>query len=311
MQIEQIKRIIKIAECGSINKAARELHTSQSNISQSVQSLEEEIGQAIFQRTGKGIELTKFGEEFLNYAQATYDQYQLTCDFYKDYDRKEPPVRFAVSSQYIRFASLLFMEMYKKYASRDSEFYFLEGHFLDVLKNVITHLAEIGLVVMLQNTKKATINLIKSRGLLYHPLLVCPPSVTVGKQNPLYHSKKNEVTLDEMKDYPMVVIRETYFNFPSELLKITASIRSDRIFVSDAYTLNEFQLNTNAFFIGAYSKAYEKMTPHANYRTLKLLDNRLSLELGWVRSVSRPLSSIGREYIKMIEASLNKKETPR
>jgi len=306
VRIDQIKQVIKIAECGSINKAARELYTSQSNISQSVQSLEDEIGQTIFQRTGKGVELTKFGEEFLNYAQAAYDQFTMTMEFCKNYSKKEPPVNFSVSSQYIRFASLLFIDIYKRYASRDSEFSFLEGPFLEVLGNVITHRSEIGLLVLLNDTKKATINLIKSRGLLYHPLLVCPLSITVGKHNPLYHSGLSELTLDMLEAYPMVVFRDTHFNFPSELLKISAAIRSNRIFVSDAHTLNEFQLNTDAYFIGAYTKAYEKLTPHANYRTFKLSDKRLALEFAWIRSASRPLSDLGKEYINMIEDSLKK-----
>ena len=306
MRLDQMKQIIKIAQYGSINKAAKELHTSQSNISQSIQSLEAEIGQVIFQRTGKGVELTKFGEEFLSYAQATYDQYVMTCEFYNDYSKKAPPVRFSVSSQYIRFASLLFIEIYKKYASQDSEFSFLEGSFLEVLKNVNTHRAEIGLVVMLQKTKKSTINLIKSRSMIYHPLLVCPPSVTVGKQNPLYNTKRSELSLKMLKDYPMLVFSDKHFNVPTELMQITADIRSDRIFVSDAQTLSEFQLNTNAFFVGAFTKPYEKMTPHANYRTLRLKDSRLMLEMGWVRSVSRPLSNLGKEYIKKVEVSLKK-----
>ena len=306
MRIEQIRQIIVIAESGSINKAARELHTSQSNVSQSMQSLEEEIGQTIFQRTGKGVELTRFGEEFLSYAQATYDQYRMTCEFYKNYDSKDTPVKFSVSSQYIRFASLLFMQIYNKYKAEDSEFSFLECSFLDVLKNVISHRAEIGLVVMLHKTRKSTINLLKSRALLYNSLLSCPPSITVGKKNPLFNSKHTEVTIDMLKGFPMVVFTDTHFNFPSDLLDITTDIRSDRIFISDAQTLSELQLNTDAFFIGAYTKAYEKMTPHANYRTFRLKDSRLSLEFGWIRSTSRPLSNIGREYIKMIEAALEK-----
>ena len=303
MRIDQIRQIIKVAECGSINRAAGELFTSQSNLSQSVQSLEEEIGQEIFQRTGKGVELTKFGEEFLNYAQATYDQYQLACNFCKDY-KKEPPLRFSVSSQYVRFANLLFIDIYKKYASRNSEFSFLEGSFLDVIKNVSTHQAEIGLLVLFRNTKKASINLIKSRGLVYHPLMVCPPSINVGKLNPIYHSEKTSVTMDMLKGYPLIVFRDIGFNFPSELSKFAVDIRSDLIVVSDAYTLNEFYVHTDAFFIGAFTMAYEKMNPHASYRTLKLADSRFSLELGWIRSASRLLSDLGKEYIKMIEASL-------
>ena len=302
MRIDQMKQIIKIAECGSINKAARELHTSQSNISQSVQSLEEEIGQAIFQRTGKGVELTKFGEEFLNYAQATYDQFNMTVDFCKYY-KKDPPLRFSVSSQYIRFANLLFIEIYKKYVSQDSEFSFLECSFLDVINNVSMHHAEIGLLVILKNIKKTTVNLLKSRGLLYHTLISCPPSVNVGKKHPLYNSKLSSVTLDMLKGYPMVVFRDSFFNYPSDIYQIARNIRKCRIIVSDALTLNEFQTNTDAFFIGAYTKKYQDVNPHAGYRTFKLQDERLALELGWIRSSSRPLSDLGKEYIKMLEAS--------
>ena len=304
MRIDQLRHIIKIAECGSFNSAARELHTSQSNVSQSVQTLEDEVGHEIFQRSGKGVELTKFGEEFLNYAQATYDQFQLTSEFCNNYNKKEMPLKFSVSSQYIRFANLLFIDLYKKYASPDSEFSFLECSIPDVLKNVISHRAEIGLLVIVYKTKKATVNLIKSRGLLYHPLKVCPPSITVGKQNPLYHSEEPELSLDMFKDYPMIMFRDSDFNIPSEMSHIAANASRELIIVSDAFTLNEFHLNTDAFFVGAYTKAYEDMNPLANYRTFKVKDYHFSLELGWVRSVSRPLSDLGKEYIKMIENSL-------
>ena len=312
MRIEQIKQIIKIAECGSINKAAQEMNTSQSNISQSVQSLEEEIGHEIFRRSGKGAILTKFGEEFMNYALATFDQFNMTMDFSKNYNKKDVPLKFSAASQYIRFACLLFIEIYKKYASPGSEFSFLEGSLLDVIKNVTSRRAEIGLVVILNATKKTTVNLIKSRGLVYQPIQVCQPSIMVGKQNPLYNLKEDLVTPDMIKDYPLIVFNETgrgggegHFNFPPKLLsQYGARIRRNLIIVSDAFTLNEFLLNTNAYFIGAFTKAYEKMNANASYRTFKLLDNRLSLEMGWIRSAGQPLSAHGKEYIKMIEESL-------
>lgn len=302
MRIDQLKQIIKITECGSINKAASELYTSQSNLSQSVQSLEDEIGQTIFLRTGKGVELTKFGAEFCNYIQATLEQFKLTQDFCKNYSR-EPPLKFSVASQYMRFANLLFIEIYKKNASRNSEFSFLECSFLDILSNVNTHHAEIGLVLISRKLRKVMINLITSRGLLYHPILVCPAAITVGEQNPLYHSKQSTVTLDMLSNFPLAVYRDINFNFPSEYSEIDPYAQRDRIIVSDRNTLHEILRSTDAYSIAAYTNAYEKIAYYENIRALKLQDQRFFLELGWIRNASRPLSNLGKEYIRMIENS--------
>ena len=194
MRIEQLEYIVKIAQCGSINKAAQDLYLSQSNLSQSIKSLENEVGKKIFKRTSKGVELTKFGLEFINHAHATMDQYYLTQEFCKTYDRN-PPLKFSVACQYMRFANLLFLEIYKKYSSNYAAFSFLEGSFLDIIDNVTSHSAELGILLVSQSQKKITLNLMRSRGLMYNSILACPASITVGKNHPLYFSNLTEVRI--------------------------------------------------------------------------------------------------------------------
>ncbi|MDL2294629.1 LysR family transcriptional regulator [Ruminococcaceae bacterium OttesenSCG-928-D13] len=302
MRIEQIEHTIKIAECGSINKAAGELYVSQSNLSQSLMNLESELGRTIFKRTGKGVELTEFGSEFLNHAVATYEQFQLTQEFCKSYDQ-EPPLKFSVACQYMRFANMLFMQLYEEYAHRHVEFSFLECSFLDILNNVSAHRAEIGILLVSSAQKKATINLMRSRGLLYHPILACPASVTVGRKNPWYHSAQNGVTLDKLQDYALVMYRDMNFNFTSELSKLDMTARSNRIIVSDRNTMHEVLRNTDAYSIAAYTNAYKTIEYYDNIRALKLLDSRFSFELGWIRNVSHPLSDIAKTYIERIGAA--------
>jgi hypothetical protein len=53
----------------------------------------------------------------------------------------------------------------------------------------------------------------------------------------------------------------------------------------------------------AYINTYERIAYYENIRALKLQDQRFFLELGWIRNASRPLSSLGEEYIKLIEDS--------
>ena len=44
MDVKYFKYIIEITECGSINKAAKNLHLSQSNLSVSIKNMEKELG---------------------------------------------------------------------------------------------------------------------------------------------------------------------------------------------------------------------------------------------------------------------------
>lgn len=302
MRIEQLEHVIKMSECGSINKAAIELYVSQSNLSQSLLSLENEVGHEIFERTGKGVVLTTFGSEFLSYAKVTLEQYALTQEFCKTYS-KAVPLKFSVACQYMRFANLLFMKLYEKYAHQRSEFTFLEGSFLDIINNVISHRVELGVLLIPQNQRKTTLTLMKSRGLLYHPILPCAASITVGKKNPLYDSECSEVTLDMLKDYPIAMYRDIGFNFSSEMINIALCASNNRIIVSDRNTLHEILRNTDAYSIAAYTNAYRNLEYYDDIRAFRLPDSRFAVELGWVRNYSHPLSDLGKEYITMIEAS--------
>ena len=44
MTLQQLKYVITIADCGSMNEAAKRLYLSQPSLSETVMSLEEEIG---------------------------------------------------------------------------------------------------------------------------------------------------------------------------------------------------------------------------------------------------------------------------
>ena len=61
MNIKHLSYVVEICRCGSINKAAQNLYISQSSLSGSVKSLEEELHYQLFRRKNSGIELTEEG----------------------------------------------------------------------------------------------------------------------------------------------------------------------------------------------------------------------------------------------------------
>lgn len=61
MDIEILKNFMKIAEKGSICKAAEALHMSQPPLSRQLKSLEDELGIELFERSANGVKLTNRG----------------------------------------------------------------------------------------------------------------------------------------------------------------------------------------------------------------------------------------------------------
>lgn len=69
MTLKQILYVRAVSKAGSIGKAAESLFISQSSLSESIRNLEREYGMVLFERTSKGISLTRQGEAFLKDTQ--------------------------------------------------------------------------------------------------------------------------------------------------------------------------------------------------------------------------------------------------
>jgi DNA-binding transcriptional LysR family regulator len=68
MDVADLRVLDAVARHGSMNKAASELNTVQSNVSARIRSLEDELGVALFQRSAKGVQVTPAGRRILPFA---------------------------------------------------------------------------------------------------------------------------------------------------------------------------------------------------------------------------------------------------
>jgi DNA-binding transcriptional LysR family regulator len=69
MELSDLLTFSAVARLGGITRAADELNTVQSNVTQRVKALEAEIGTALFERHSRGMTLTGAGRRLLPYAQ--------------------------------------------------------------------------------------------------------------------------------------------------------------------------------------------------------------------------------------------------
>ena len=76
MTLVQLKHFIELARIGSFSRAAHQLHLTQPALSRSIKALEDELGQAVFDRVGRQIELTPFGQQIMWRAHGLVDEAQ-------------------------------------------------------------------------------------------------------------------------------------------------------------------------------------------------------------------------------------------
>ncbi len=85
MNLQWLYYFNTIAELEHYTRAAEQLHVSQSNLSHAIKELEDELGAELFERKGRNIKLTKYGEIFLPYVQQTINSLEAGITTLKEY----------------------------------------------------------------------------------------------------------------------------------------------------------------------------------------------------------------------------------
>jgi molybdate transport repressor ModE-like protein len=77
MEIRELRAFIAVAEEGRLSAAARRMHLSQSALSQTIQSLERQLGVQLLLRSSTGVTTTEAGATLLREGRALIAQYEL------------------------------------------------------------------------------------------------------------------------------------------------------------------------------------------------------------------------------------------
>jgi LysR family hydrogen peroxide-inducible transcriptional activator len=84
MELHQLRYFVAVARLLSFSRAAERCHVSQPALSQQVMKLEDELGERLFERSKRKVELTAAGELFLEHALRVADDVELARDSVRD-----------------------------------------------------------------------------------------------------------------------------------------------------------------------------------------------------------------------------------
>lgn len=299
MTLLQLKYIVKIVECGSMNEASHELYVSQPALSSSVKELENELGIDIFTRSSQGIALTVDGAEFLTYARQVLDQTSLLEERYKNAKPRKQLCR--VSTQHYMFAVEAFVEMISSTNSDEYEFTIRETRTRDIINQVANMQSEIGIIYLSDFNKDVLGKLLRGKHLEFHPLFRAGLHVFLSRNNPL--ASKSKITMKDLEPYPFLQYEqgeEGSFYFAEEA--VWPEYSPKQINVTDRATILNFIVGLNGYTV---CTGIDNEDLNNEKIVTVPLESDESMLVGWISNERAKLSNAASMYLDKLRSVLD------
>ena len=294
MKLQQLRYVVKVAECGSITEASRRLFVSQPSITASIRDLENEMGVHIFERTNKGVIVSEEGETFLGYARQVLDQADLLEGKYKGTSEQVP--HFSVSCQHYSFAVNAFVDVIREFDAARYDFTLREEQTHEIIEDVAHMKSELGILYLSEHNREVIERMLAANELVFEGLFCATPHVFVCSDHPL--ADHASVTLEDLEDYPFLSYEQGSYNsfYYSEELTSTFERRRN-IRVRDRATLFNLAMGLNGYTVCSGVISHELNGPGIISIPLDVDEY---MEIGIITRKNTTLTRYGRAYIDAI-----------
>lgn len=295
MTLKQILYVRAVSKAGSIGKAAEALFISQSSLSESIQNLEREYDMVLFERTSRGISLTRQGEEFLKDTQLLSNIYQDLDDKYKN--RKSDREHFCVSSLHHVSGIDAFEHIVSQPKNQKYHLGYFEGNMDQVLQDVETNRSDVGVLFFTSDSRSTIIKACNRRNIFFQHMKYDLLHIYVHKTHPL--AGRGSVTLAEIQQYPFISYEECH---PSSA-RFTPTRRQwdpqqQIISVSDRAMAYSVLALGSAYVTGSGYLTQEDC--RRSLVTAPITDLG-QIEIGYICNPARALSELALEYIEWLK----------
>lgn len=294
MKLQQLRYVVKVAECGSITEASRRLFVSQPSITASIRDLENEMGVHIFERTNKGVVVSEEGETFLGYARQVLDQADLLEGKYKGTSEQVP--HFSVSCQHYSFAVNAFVDVIREFDAARYDFTLREEQTHEIIEDVAHMKSELGILYLSEHNREVIERMLAANELVFEGLFCAAPHVFVCADHPL--ADHASVTLEDLEDYPFLSYEQGSYNsfYYSEELTSTFERRKN-IRVRDRATLFNLAMGLNGYTVCSGVISHELNGPGIISIPLDVDEY---MEIGIITRKNTTLTRYGQAYIDAI-----------
>ena len=302
MTLLQLRYLIAVAQCGSISAAAHRLFVSQSRLSVAVRDLERETGVTVFERSRKGITLTREGVELLAYARQVVEQADLMEQRYRP-GGQQSSQRLSVSTQHYAFCVEAFLEFVGDYEGAGYAFTLRETRTAEIIADVSDFRSDVGVLYLSGFNRRALLRAFDDAGLRFTALFTAQPHVFVGEGHPL--AGRAQVTPADLEPFPRYSFdqgAESSFSFAEEPLAELP--HEQRVIISDRGTLSNLLAHHTGYTVSTGILSSEM---HTGIVSVPLKTEEV-MEIGYVVHGERQLSALAQCYIERLRVLIEQQQ---
>ncbi len=303
MQLEQLEYVLEVAQCNSINAAAKNLFMSQPSLSQSIKNLEAELGVELFERTSQGARLTNEGADFAEYARRVLEQKDLLESHFRDSNRGRRTFRVSsLRSTVVAPAFATFVkEQEQQLGAADYCFTICGCPVPRVIDDVQSRRSELGVVVLPESRQEAFEKSLAKAELAAEEITIGTLDVLLGEGHPLAGAA--EVSADDLAPYPQLRFEEgstrdaatwRATDLNGAIFSFTAE---KELIASDWASAPELFEICNAYLLTTDFE--QKIAPAANTVRVPYAP-RQAVRLMVVYSPKRPLTAMQQRFIELL-----------
>lgn len=294
MTLQQLRYLIAISSCGSISQAAHNLYVSQSSLSVAVKDIERETGVTIFERSNRGITLTRDGIELLGYARQVVEQADLMEQRYAS-DASSASQRLSVSCQHYTFCVESFLEFVEEYEGSGYRFALRETRTSEIIEDVRDFRSDVGILFKSSFNGQVIGRALEDANISFHTLFTAKPHVFVGESHPLANS--TVLNIEDLAEYPRYTFEQgnanSFFYHEEPFAELP---HAKRIVVSDRGTLANLLAHHNGFTVSTGVLSNEMSSGIVAIP----LDTDEVMDVGYIVHNERQLSVLAQRYIEKL-----------
>lgn len=293
MNLQQCRYVLKIAQCGSFNEAARQMFVAQSSLSVSVKSLEHELNIKIFQRSGNGVYLTEEGAEFARYARQLVEQSDFILKRYvADTDCK----RLYISTQHYDFVADVFGKFLAQTQDTNYRFSLREMKTYDVIAETENAYSDIGIIAIKGNDYSVMERYLNKSTLSFTPIFEAKPHVYLRKDHPLAGAKL--LTAADLHGYPYISYEQGEHSTSFFAEEIGDTLTDKHVEISDRASLMNVLLGTDGYTIGTGVMRSQLNMGRIHYVPYESDDYYV---VGYILRTDKTVSPLTQTFIEMLK----------
>lgn len=302
MKLEQLVYAVEIANTQSISKAAENLLLSQPGLSTSIKQLEYELGAELFIRTGKGVELTDLGSNFVSNARkilAQIDDLEKQC-------KQDPSGVYrtlSIASGPYRFIGALTALLLNAHKDDGTRYTLRTGIVNDCVDWVADGVCDVGVVQFYTDEEKDFQKLMKRKQLQYQTIYATQAKIIIGAGHPLYNTDATTIDAEELKNYPLVSRDQTSAGEYYKSVFLQRPQENLRVIVTDQAAVYEMLEFSDGYCLGHASEyMYQNLPRQHRTRELTVLNNKQprSIAMAWIAPANMEYLPLVREFTQAV-----------